>query len=74
MAAKKTANKDVEVMVANGNTSNHTQDKSDEVIENLKTQYQEYAKAAEEAKTMSLKALGALEVLMSMKQGDNNGK
>jgi hypothetical protein len=39
-----------------------------EVIENLKAQYQEYTKAAEEARTMALKALGALEVLTSLKE------
>jgi hypothetical protein len=41
---------------------------SDDVLENLKTQYQEFSAKAEENKVMALKALGAIEVLTGLKE------
>ena len=37
-----------------------------DVLENLKTQYQQYVAEAEKFKTMANKALGAIEVLSSL--------
>ena len=70
MAKKVRSIEDAEVIAVDKNSSNIKTASNDEIIENLKTQYQEYSKAAEDARTMALKALGALEVLTSLKQNE----
>lgn len=70
MAKKVRSIEDAEVIAVDKNSSNNKTASNDEIIENLKTQYQEYSKAAEDARTMALKALGALEVLTSLKQNE----
>ena len=66
--AKGKGSDQVATMTAPVAPSNNVPTTNDEVIENLKTQYQEFSKAAEEARTMALKALGALEVLTGLKE------
>lgn len=70
---QKIENKTDDLSIENG-TIDSSSDKNDDVIEALKVQYREYTKQAEDAKIMALKALGALEVLTSIKeQGGKDG-
>ena len=71
MASKeKVANNEVKTVAPTSPVPEHID--QDEVLENLKTQYQEFSAKAEEMKVMALKALGAIEVLTGLK--DNNIK
>ena len=66
MAKAKIKSEDVGTSVDNGVQAVPEKDVVPEVLENLRTQYQNYVAEAEKFKTMANKALGAIEVLSSL--------
>ena len=66
MSKTKVKSAEIEAGTDNGVQPTAPKDVVPEVLENLKTQYQNYVAEAEKFKTMANKALGAIEVLSSL--------
>ena len=72
--SKKTETEQVVEEVSNNGTVS-SEDKAKEAIDNLRVQFQEHLRQAEHHKTMSVKAQGALEVLLQLHpQEENSGE